>query len=85
MRALVADLGDWRRHEPTAGNPVSAKIFETELKARIEEEITRIRMNLSTGCATDYAQYRELVGMLKAYDSVANDYCDEIQVAINKR
>jgi ADP-glucose pyrophosphorylase len=64
---------------------VSAKIFEAELKARIEEEITRLRINLGDGCAADYPQYLRIVGQIDAYNTVVRDYCDEVQTEINKR
>jgi hypothetical protein len=64
---------------------MSAKIFEAELKARIEEEITRLRMNLGDGCAADMPQYQKIVGQIEAYNTVVRDYCDEVQTEINKR
>jgi hypothetical protein len=64
---------------------VSAKIFESELKARINEEIERLRINLGDGCAQDHAQYLKIVGQISAYNTVANQYCDEVQTELSKR
>ena len=64
---------------------MSAKIFEAELKARIEEEVTRLRTNLGDGCAADYSQYLRITGQIEAYNTVVRNYCDEVQTEINKR
>ena len=60
--------------------------FETELKKRLAEEIDRLKVNLAQGLAVkSYDEYRHLVGQIFAFERVANEYCDEVQTAINKR
>ncbi len=59
--------------------------FEIELKKRISLEIDHLTENLAQGMAVkNYDEYRHLVGQIFALGRV-NEYCDEVQTAINKR
>jgi hypothetical protein len=63
---------------------VSAKLFEIELKKRIEDEIQRIREDLGDGCAADHAQYLRFTGQILAYRTVVREYCDEVQTKLKE-
>jgi hypothetical protein len=60
--------------------------FEAELKKRIGEEIDHLRDNLAAGAAVkDYADYRYHTGQINALRRVADSYCDEVAMILNKR
>ena len=60
--------------------------FETELKKRIAEEVAVLTSNLALGLAVKTLDdYRHIVGQIFALNRVSNEYCDEVQTAINKR
>ena len=59
--------------------------FEIELKKLINDEIERIKDNLSSGLSVvDYADYRHQVGKILGLRSVS-ELCEEVQSILAKR
>jgi len=60
-------------------------LFEIELRKLINDEIDRIKENLSNGLSTvDYADYRHQVGKVIALRTVL-ERCDEVQSILNQK
>lgn len=60
--------------------------FETELQKRVGEERERIRDILEIGSAVpDYATYLRYVGQCYALNRVSGEFCDDVNIVINKR
>jgi hypothetical protein len=60
-------------------------LFEIELKKLINEEIDRLKENLSNGLSTvDYADYRHQVGKIIALRTVL-ERCDEVESILSKK
>ena len=59
--------------------------FEGELKKRIDQELIRLHEELGMGGAVkDIADYRKYVGQIVAFTKVRDEFCDEINKAINE-
>jgi hypothetical protein len=59
--------------------------FQSELHKRITEEISRLQGELTVGIAVkDYAQYREYVGKIAAYERVVSEFFEDVQTTLNK-
>lgn len=59
--------------------------FERELKKLIAEELQRLREALEVGVAiTDHAKYQNYVGQIAAFKRVAEEFCPEVQTAIDR-
>ena len=59
--------------------------FEGELKKRIDRELIRLHEELGMGGAVkDYADYKKYVGQISMLAKVRDEFCDEINKAINE-
>ena len=61
-------------------------LFEHELKARIREEIERLKDNLTSRTTiVDYPTYCYHAGQISGLERVVEDYCMDVNSKINKR
>lgn len=59
--------------------------FEAKLAARIDEEITRLRVSLETrGVVQSYDDYNYLIGQIDALKRVSESYFDEVNQDLNE-
>jgi len=59
--------------------------FEAKLAARIDEEITRLRVSLETrGVVQSYDDYTYLIGQIDALKRVSESYFDEVNQDLNE-
>ena len=59
--------------------------FEAKLAARIDEEITRLRVSLETrGVVQSYDDYKYLIGQIDALKRVSESYFDEVNEDLNE-
>lgn len=60
-------------------------LFEKELKKAIDEEVERLKDNVSNGLSVvDYSDYRYQVGKIAGLHAVL-DLCEAVQSEISKR
>jgi len=60
-------------------------LFESELRKSVEEEIDRLKDNLSNGLSVvDYPEYKHQVGKIAGLRTVL-ELCDEVQSKLSKK
>jgi len=60
-------------------------LFENELRKSVEEEIDRLKDNLSNGLSVvDYPEYKHQVGKIAGLRTVL-ELCDEVQSKLSKK
>jgi len=59
-------------------------LFETELKARIEEEITRLEGAIGFGSLKSFEEYRYYTGKIAGLRSTL-DYIEEVAASVSKK
>lgn len=61
-------------------------VFAEALKKRLYEEADLLKDVLAEGRAVqDFAEYKHIVGQIRALRRTADEYCDQVESDLNKR